>query len=207
MEPFQDLICTLKRSGSDSYEPHNTWHPTLCRVIGLVHRAPAAGLFLLACSGAAGSLLSVLPPSLRWAVFETQQDLCWIGCLLGPVLVSFEFLWLSEDSFTGNTLLGGAVLATVLTDWLSDEGRVLVTRCVQLSSLGCALTVCFFTANHIGLLGNLAMNLAALVIPEVRGQRLQPAVLAEVTEVILNCLMSLGSLVTQRALRRYTQEL
>ncbi|XP_041101001.1 uncharacterized protein LOC121312995 isoform X1 [Polyodon spathula] len=192
------VISNLTLCVSALYSAHQTYK---------LHRAPAGGLFLIACSGAAGSLLSMLPPSLRWAEFEPQQDLCWIGCLLGPALVSFEFLWLSEDSFTGNTLLGGAVLAAVLTNWLSDEGCVLITRCVQLSSLGCALTVCFFTANHSGLLGNLALNLAALIIPEVRGQKLQPAVLSDVTEVVLNCLMSLGSVVTERALRRYTQEL
>ncbi|XP_006635745.1 transmembrane protein 276-like [Lepisosteus oculatus] len=166
------------------------------------HRAPALGFFLLASCAAVGVLPASSPAleAFRW-------EAAWASWVLSPALVTFGFLWLSEDRSTAYTLLGGATLLTALCDWLSEEGVAVMSRCVALSSLACSLTVCLFTTNHAGALGSLALSLPALLTPGVRGQALIPLITVEASEVILNSLMSLGSFATERALCKYLQEL
>ncbi|KAF3839828.1 hypothetical protein F7725_018545 [Dissostichus mawsoni] len=60
--------------------------------------------------------------------------------VLAPALVSFDFLWLSEDHNTAHTLLCGSCLLLGLCDWLSADALTLMTRCLGLSSLSCCLT-------------------------------------------------------------------
>ncbi|XP_066547119.1 transmembrane protein 276-like [Amia ocellicauda] len=164
------------------------------------HRAPAVGLFLLACSAAVG----VLPGPLLAGL---QRDVEWAGYVVGPALVSFGYLWLSEDRGTAYMLLGGLALLAALRDRLSEETVAVLSRCVALSSLASSLTVCLFTASFAGALGSLALSLPALLGPEVRDLGVIPLFTVKTSEAILSCLMSLGSLATERALRWYQLEL
>ncbi|TTF41816.1 hypothetical protein Baya_15041 [Bagarius yarrelli] len=125
------------------------------------HRAPSVGFLLIACS----SLLTLIP--LPPALSHIQRDLEWAGEILGPSFSAFGFLWLSEDHWTAHVLLIGSVLLPMLSDWLSEDGLVILTRCVSLSALSCALTVCVFAASGTGVVGSVALSLPALVAPRV----------------------------------------
>ncbi|KAF4088336.1 hypothetical protein AMELA_G00081200 [Ameiurus melas] len=125
------------------------------------HRAPSVGFFLIACS----SFLAVIP--LPPALSHVQRDLEWAGEILGPSLSAFSFLWLSEDRWTAHVLLIGTALLPMLSDWLSEDGLVIMTRCVSLSAFSCALTVCMFAASGTGVVGSVALSLPALVAPSL----------------------------------------
>ncbi|XP_060725273.1 uncharacterized protein LOC132845334 [Tachysurus vachellii] len=126
------------------------------------HRAPSVGFFLIACS----SFLAIIP--LPPALSQVQRDLEWASEVLGPSLSAFGFLWLSEDHWTSHVLLIGSSLLPMLSGWLSEDCLMIMTRCVSLSALSCALTVCLFAASWTGVVGSLALSLPALVAPRVR---------------------------------------
>ncbi|CAB1427706.1 unnamed protein product [Pleuronectes platessa] len=100
------------------------------------HRAPSVGLFLLGLSAAA----CVLQPSSS-QLTALQREAEWAGELLAPALVSFDFLWLSQDHNTAHILLCGSCLLLGLCDWLSADAFSVMTCCLGLSSLSCCLMV------------------------------------------------------------------
>ncbi|XP_041843282.1 uncharacterized protein LOC121641283 isoform X2 [Melanotaenia boesemani] len=103
------------------------------------HRGPSVGLFVLGIS----AMLSIFHPfSLYFTTFQKEAQ--WAGEVLAPALVSFEFLWLSQDHNTAQILLCGSCLLLGLSDWLSADTLAIMTRCLGLSSLSCCLTVCLF---------------------------------------------------------------
>uniref|UniRef100_A0A3P8SLX2 Uncharacterized protein n=1 Tax=Amphiprion percula TaxID=161767 RepID=A0A3P8SLX2_AMPPE len=118
------------------------------------HRGPSVGLFLLGLSAA----LCLLPSS-GSNLSSLQREAVWAGELLAPALVSFDFLWLSQDRNTAYILLCGSCLLLGLSDWLSADSLTAMTRCLGLSSLSCSLTVCLFAGNAVGALGGVALSL------------------------------------------------
>uniref|UniRef100_A0AAQ5X2W2 Uncharacterized protein n=1 Tax=Amphiprion ocellaris TaxID=80972 RepID=A0AAQ5X2W2_AMPOC len=121
---------------------------------------PSVGLFLLGLSAA----LCLLPSS-GSNLSSLQREAVWAGELLAPALVSFDFLWLSQDRNTAYILLCGSCLLLGLSDWLSADSLTAMTRCLGLSSLSCSLTVCLFAGNAVGALGGVALSLPLLVAP------------------------------------------
>lgn len=113
-----------------------------------VHRAPSVGFFLLGISAA----ISLLHPSSPYLT-SLQREAEWAAEVLAPVLVSFDFLWLSQDHNTAQILLCGSCLLLGLSDWLSADTLIIMTRCLGLSSLSCCLMVCLFAGNASGSLG------------------------------------------------------
>ncbi|KAG7469729.1 hypothetical protein MATL_G00132020 [Megalops atlanticus] len=170
------------------------------------HRAPALGLFLLGSTAGLCSL-PVSSPALNCI----QRELEWAGGVLAPALVSFGFLWLSQDRSTAHVLLLGSALLMALHDWLSPEALVLMSRCLALSSLSCSLTVCLFTANVAGAFGSVALSLPALVSPVPGAVAFTPLVSTEAAEGYLKCLLkglvAIGCLSTKPALGKYLQDL
>ncbi|KAJ8288133.1 hypothetical protein COCON_G00007920 [Conger conger] len=170
------------------------------------HRAPAVGFFLVGSSAA----LCSLPLSCA-AVLCVQGELEWAGAVLGPALVSFGFLWLSQDHSTAHVLLLGSASLLGLHDWLSLETLVVMSRCSALSSLCCSLTVCLFTANVAGALGSVALSLPALVAPVPGAKAFTSLVAPGAAEGVLKCLlkglMAIGCLSTKKALGRYLLDL
>ncbi|XP_051791774.1 transmembrane protein 276-like [Erpetoichthys calabaricus] len=171
-----------------------------------LHRAPAIGILLTAFSSVFRSVTSLVPLPGSSQLQDLQDDLFWTSCLFAPALVSFGFLWLSEDRTTGNTLLCGSLLAASLSDWFSEYSRVLIGRFMVISSLSCSLTVCAFTGNVKGLFGNLVLNLVYLSFPTVREQSLIPWVTGEFAETVLNMWMFFGIVITQQALHGFKRE-
>ncbi|KAJ8354370.1 hypothetical protein SKAU_G00219370 [Synaphobranchus kaupii] len=170
------------------------------------HRAPAVGFFLLGGS----AVLCSLPLS-RPSVICVQGELEWAGGVLGPALVSFGFLWLSQDQSTAHVLLLGSASLLGLRDWLSPEALVVMSRSLALSSLCCSLTVCLFTANVAGALGSVALSLPALVAPVPGAKAFTSLVTPGAAEDVLKCLlkglMVIGCLSTKHALGRYLLDL
>ncbi|KAJ8290721.1 hypothetical protein GJAV_G00016710 [Gymnothorax javanicus] len=167
------------------------------------HRAPAVGFFLLGCS----ALLSALPVSCPALISELE----WAGGVLAPALVSFGFLWLSQDHFTAHVLLLGSASLLGLRDWLSPETLVVMSRCMALSSLCCTLTVCLFTANAAGALGSVALSLPGLVapVPEATAAHflVSPEIAEDVQKCLLKGLMVIGCLFTKKSLARHLLDL
>ncbi|XP_026149195.1 kinesin-like protein KIFC3 isoform X3 [Mastacembelus armatus] len=128
------------------------------------HRAPSVGLFVLGLSAA----LCFFHLSSSYLI-SLQRDAEWAGQVLAPVLVSFDFLWLSQDHNTAQILLCGSCLLLGLCDWLSADTLVVLTRCLGLSSLSCCLMVCLFAGNPLGALGGVALNLPLLVTTQEPG--------------------------------------
>lgn len=170
------------------------------------HRAPSVGLFLLGLSAG----LCTLPLS-NPVLISLQTELEWAGEILAPPLVSFGFLWLSQDHATAHVLLIGSGLLPVLCDYLSKDGLMVMTRCLALSSLSCSLTVCLFAGNAIGALGSVALSLPSLVAPRVTFQSFAPLISPGATEGLLKWLlkgfMAVGCLASKRALNMYLEEL
>ena len=166
-----------------------------------VHRAPAVGFFLVACS----SGLSALPCSPLLA--SVQKDLQWVAEILGPATVSFGFLWLSDDHSTAYVLLTGSALLSTLTDWLSRDGLAVMSRCLALSSLSCSLTVCLFAGNTLGVLGSVALSLPALVALNSTSPLISPEVAGGLLKSVLIGTMTLGCWSIRQALDVYLQDL
>ncbi|XP_068994619.1 transmembrane protein 276-like [Embiotoca jacksoni] len=109
------------------------------------HRGPSVGFFLLGLSAA----LCVLRPS-GSDFTSLQSEIEWAGEVLAPTLLSFDFLWLSQDRNTANILLCGSCLLLGLSDRLSTDALLIMTGCLGLSSLSCCLTVCLFAGSTWG---------------------------------------------------------
>lgn len=169
------------------------------------HRAPSVGFFLIACS----SFLAVIP--LPPALSQVQRDLEWAGEILGPSLSAFSFLWLSEDRWTAHVLLIGTALLPMLSDWLSEDGLVIMTRCVSLSAFSCALTVCMFAASGTGVVGSVALSLPALVAPRVGAGSMTSLISSQGARGLLGwslkVIMAVGCWTTKSALDTFLQDL
>ncbi|XP_030248632.1 uncharacterized protein LOC115566782 [Sparus aurata] len=126
------------------------------------HRAPSVGLFLLGLSAA----LCIFPSSISYFA-SIQREAEWAGEVLAPALVSFDFLWLSEDRHTAHILLCGSCLLLGLSDWISADALTLMTRFLGLSSLSCCLTVCLFASNALGAFGGVALSLPLLMAQSI----------------------------------------
>ncbi|XP_018596214.1 uncharacterized protein LOC108927415 [Scleropages formosus] len=170
------------------------------------HRASAVGLFLVGLSAGLSSLAISSP-----ALISLEEDLEWAGAVLGPALVSFDFLWLSEDRLTAHVVLMCSALLPMPRDWFSQEGLVLLSRCLALSSLSCSLTVSLFTGNGAGALASVALSLPTLVAPKGTPGSLASLVTREAAQGpltwLLKGLMAVGCLSTKRALGTYLLDL
>lgn len=122
------------------------------------HRAPSVGFFLYGLSAALNAL-----PSSGTNFASLQRDAELTSEVLAPVLVTFDFLWLSRDHNTAHILLCGSCLLLGLSDRLSGDTFAILTCCLGLSSLSCCLTVCVFASNALGALGGVALSLPLLV--------------------------------------------
>ncbi|XP_034467911.1 uncharacterized protein LOC117777324 [Hippoglossus hippoglossus] len=166
------------------------------------HRAPSVGLFLLGLSAAA----CVLQPSSS-QLTALQREAEWAGELLAPALVSFDFLWLSQDHNTAHILLCGTCLLLGLCDWLSADAFSVMTCCLGLSSLSCCLMVCLFAGNALGALGGVALSLPLLVTPQVGTNTLallmSPAASEGLMKWVLKGALSIGCWASTRALGKF----
>ncbi|XP_063054436.1 uncharacterized protein LOC134448715 [Engraulis encrasicolus] len=171
------------------------------------HRAPAAGIFLVVCSAA----LSVLPAtiSLDWSSQPAAlcADLQWAAEVLSPAMVSFGFLWLSDDHFTAYTLLTGSALLSMLTGWLSRDGLSVMSRCMAMSSLSCSLTVCLFAGNPLGILGSVLLSAPALVGLSGTSPLVSPEAAGGLLKLGLIGAMTVGCWAIRWALEIYVQDL
>lgn len=163
------------------------------------HRAPSVGLFLLGLSAA----LCILHPSSSYLT-SIQGEVEWAGEVLAPALVSFDFLWLSEDHNTAHVLLCGSCLLLGLCDWLSADAVTMMTRCLGLSSLSCCLTVCLFAGNALGALGSVALSLPSLVALRVGTNTFAPLISPEgLLKWLLKGSMSVGCWASTQALSKF----
>uniref|UniRef100_A0A3Q3JQI9 Uncharacterized protein n=1 Tax=Monopterus albus TaxID=43700 RepID=A0A3Q3JQI9_MONAL len=133
--------------------------------------APSVGLFMLGLSAA---LCILHPSSSHLTSFQREAE--WAGEVLAPALVSFDFLWISQDHNTAHILLCGSCLLLGLRDWLSPHALTVLTRCAGLSSLSCCLTVCLFASNALGALGGVALSLPLLLSPQVETNSFAPLI-------------------------------
>uniref|UniRef100_A0A3B3DYD5 Uncharacterized protein n=1 Tax=Oryzias melastigma TaxID=30732 RepID=A0A3B3DYD5_ORYME len=170
------------------------------------HRGPSVGLFLLCLSA---TLHVLLPSSSHLA--SLRREVTWAGEVLAPVLVTFDFLWLSEDHSTAGILLLGSCLLLGLSDWLSADTLTVLTRCLGLSSLSCCLMVCLFAGNVLGAAGGVALSLPLLVVQQVEPTVVAPLVAPAATEGLmkwlLNALLSVGCWASTRALGQFLLDL
>lgn len=166
------------------------------------HRAPSVGFFLLGLSAA----LCILHPSSSY-ITSIQREAEWAGEVLAPALVSFDFLWLSEDHNTAHILLCGSCLLLGLCDWLSADALIMMTRCLGLSSLCCCVTVCMFAGNALGALGGVTLSLPLLVAPRVGTNTFAPLIFPAATEGLIKWLlkgsMSVGCWASTQALSKF----
>ncbi|XP_078109202.1 transmembrane protein 276-like [Sander vitreus] len=166
------------------------------------HRAPSVGLFLLGLSAA----LCISHPSCSYLT-SIQREAEWAGEVLAPALVTFDFLWLSEDHNTANILLCGSCLLLGVCDWLSADAVTLMTRCLGLSSLSCCLTVCLFASNALGAFGGVALSLPLLVAQRVGTNTFaplfSPAATEGLTKWLLKGSMSVGCWASTQALSKF----
>lgn len=168
------------------------------------HRAPSVGLFLLGISAA----LCILHPSSSYLA-TIQREAEWAGKVLAPALVSFDFLWLSEDHNTAHMILVGSCLLLGLYDWLSADALTAMTRYLGLSSLSCCLTVCLFGGNAFGALGGVALSLPLLVAPSMGTNTFAPLLSAAAATAegdikwLLKGSMSVGCWASTQALHKF----
>lgn len=166
------------------------------------HRAPSVGIFVLGLSAA----LCVFHPSSSYLT-SIQREAEWAGEVLAPALVSFDFLWLSEDHNTAHILLCGSCLLLGLCDWLSTDTVTVMARCLGLSSLSCCLTVCLFAGNALGALGGVALSLPLLVTLRDGTNTLALFISPPATEGLVKWLlkgsMSLGCWASTQALNKF----
>ncbi|XP_016337666.1 uncharacterized protein LOC107685618 [Sinocyclocheilus anshuiensis] len=168
------------------------------------HRASSVGFLLIGFS----SVLSVFSPS-NQTIKSLTNDLEWAGESLGPALITFDFLWLSEDYITARILLIGSTFFIMLSDWLSSDGLVIMSRCLAFSTLSCSLTVCAFAENAAGAVGSVALSLPLLVSPRTRSGSLGSLVMPTegLLRWILKVIMALGCWTTGKALNKYLFDL
>lgn len=168
------------------------------------HRASSMGFLLIGCS----SVLSFFSPS-NQMIMSLQNDLEWAGESLGPVLSTFDFLWLSDDHITARILLIGSTFFVILSDWLSPDGLVIMSRCLAFSTLSCSLTVCAFAENAAGAVGSVALSLPLLVSPRSRSGSLGSLMLPTegLLSWILKVIMALGCWTTRKGLNKYLLDL
>ncbi|KAF7669450.1 hypothetical protein LDENG_00186260 [Lucifuga dentata] len=169
------------------------------------HRAPSVGLFLLGLSAG----FCILHPSSSY-VISLQKEAEWASEVLAAALVSFDFLWLSEDHNTAHILLCGSCLLVGVCDWLSADVLSLMTSCLALSSLTCCLTVCLFASNAFGALGGVALSIPLLVDPVVGANTFSPFISPAAAEGLMKWLlkgsMSVGCWASTQALSRFLLE-
>lgn len=160
------------------------------------------GLFVLGLSAA----LCILPSSNSY-VSSVQREAEWAGEVLAPALVSFDFLWLSEDHNTAYILLCGSCLLLGLYDWLSADALTVMTRCLGLSSLSCCLMVCLFAGNALGAFGNMALSLPLLVaqrfVTNTFGPLISPTATEGLIKWLLKGFMSIGCWASTGALSKF----
>ncbi len=163
------------------------------------------GLFVLGVSAA----LCILPPFSSYLT-SVQREAEWAGEVLAPVLVSFDFLWLSEDHNTAHILLCGSCLLVGLCDWLSADALTVMTRCLGLSSLSCCLMVCLFAGNALGALGSVALSLPLLVAQRVGTNTFGPLISETASEGLLKWVlkgsMSVGCWASTQALSKFLSD-
>lgn len=139
-------------------------------------------------------------------VSSIQREAEWASQVLAPALVSFDFLWLSEDRNTAHILLLGSCFLLGLCDWMSADTLTVMTRCLGLSSLSCCLTVCLFAGNASGAFGSVALSLPLFVAPTVGTTTFTPIVSAAVAEGVIQWLingcLSVGSWASTQALHK-----
>uniref|UniRef100_A0A671LQR9 Uncharacterized protein n=1 Tax=Sinocyclocheilus anshuiensis TaxID=1608454 RepID=A0A671LQR9_9TELE len=166
--------------------------------------ASSVGFLLIGFS----SVLSVFSPS-NQTIKSLTNDLEWAGESLGPALITFDFLWLSEDYITARILLIGSTFFIMLSDWLSSDGLVIMSRCLAFSTLSCSLTVCAFAENAAGAVGSVALSLPLLVSPRTRSGSLGSLVMPTegLLRWILKVIMALGCWTTGKALNKYLFDL
>lgn len=169
------------------------------------HRAPSVGLLLLGLSAA----FCILHPS-NAHLISLQKEAEWASEVLAAALVSFDFLWLSEDHNTARILLCGSCLLVGVCEWLSADALMLMTSCLALSSLSCCLTVCLFAGNAFGALGGVALSLPLLVAPGVGANTLGPLISPAATEGLIKWLskgsISVGCWASTHALSKFLLE-
>lgn len=165
------------------------------------HRAPSVGFLLLGISAS----ICILRPSSS-SIATIQKEAAWASKILAPALVSFDFLWLSEDRNTAHILLFGSCLLLGLYDWMSADALTVMTRCLGLSSLSCSLTVCLFAGNASGALGAVALILPMFVAPNAGATTFASLVSASAAEGVivwlLNGSLSVGCWASTRALHK-----
>lgn len=166
------------------------------------HRGPSVGFFLLGLSAA----LCIVHASSS-TLTSLQRDAEWAGEVLAPVLVSFDFLWLSQDHNTAHILLCGSCLLLGLSDWLSADALMVMNRCLGLSSLSCCLTVCLFAGNALGALGGVALSLPLLLLQRdatnTYSLLISPAATEGLMEWLLKGSLSIGCWASTRALNAF----
>nr|XP_021330029.1 uncharacterized protein si:ch1073-443n13.2 [Danio rerio] len=165
------------------------------------HRASSLGFLLIGCS----SILSFLSPTNH----NITNDLKWAGESLGPVFFTFDLLWLSDDHITARILLIGSSFFIILSDWLSSDGLVIMSRCLAFSTLSCSLTVCAFAENVAGAVGSVALSLPLLVSPRNRSGALGFLMLPTegLLRGMLNVIMAFGCWTTRKALNKFLIDL
>nr|XP_046254635.1 uncharacterized protein LOC124064323 isoform X1 [Scatophagus argus] len=166
------------------------------------HRASSVGLFVLGITAA----VCIAHPS-GSGITSAQREAEWAGEVLAPALVSFDFLWLSEDHSTAHILLCGSCLLLGLCDWLSADALTVMTSCLGLSSLSCCLTVCLFASNALGALGSVALSLPLLVAPRAGANTFAPLLSPAAAEGLIKWLlkgsMSFGCWASTKALGKF----
>uniref|UniRef100_A0A8C6T1W0 Uncharacterized protein n=1 Tax=Neogobius melanostomus TaxID=47308 RepID=A0A8C6T1W0_9GOBI len=150
--------------------------------------APSLGFFMLGLSAGLSSMASL---TTHFSSLP-KEDMSWSAEVLALTLLSFEFLWLSEDHNTAFILLCGSCSLVALCDWLSADAFSVMTHCLCLSSLSCCLTVCLFTGNLLGAIGGVALTLPLAMLSTAAENGLM--------EWILRVFLSVGCWVSPRAL-------
>ncbi|CAN9514283.1 unnamed protein product [Ophioblennius macclurei] len=166
------------------------------------HRGPSVGLFALSVSAA----FSTFRPRSSYLT-TLQREAQWAAEVLAPALVSFDYLWLSEDRNTAYVLLCGSWLLLGAADWLSADTLTVMTHCLGLSSLSCCLTVCLFAGNALGALGGVALNLPLLVTVDSETNTvvslISPAVSGFLPSWLLKGSLSIGCWTSRLALEKF----
>ncbi|XP_061574331.1 uncharacterized protein LOC133440987 [Cololabis saira] len=166
------------------------------------HRGPSVGLFLLGISAACCTLH---PSSASLTSLFSEAE--WAGEVLAPVLVSFDFLWLSQDHNTARVLLCGSCLLVGLSDRLSADTLTVMTRCLGLSSVSCCLTVCLFAGNALGAMGGVALSLPLVLGQTLGSNTFAPLVSQAATEGLVRSLLkgslSIGCWASTQALSKF----
>ncbi|XP_048338509.1 uncharacterized protein TMEM276 [Sphaerodactylus townsendi] len=166
-----------------------------------IHRGAGLGFFLQALvplleTAAPFTALLGLDRVLR------SPDGTWATTLVGLSLLAFAFHWLNGDHSTANVLLGGVLLLTAGSDYLTEESKAVATHSVSILASVTILIVSIFTGNAYGIAGSLLAGTASLLA----GTQLQQLLMLRKRDV-LRCLMAAANLTWQRALQTQHREL